>query len=151
VVTLTLFPGFETLGTATVGRDGTFERNVRIPAEAQGTSGHLVMATGIGANRLFALANAGLRIGGAPPGPTGNEGAFFIPSLPFDPFEPDTFDPPDREDGDFELFDVAPDGPWVVVLVLLFLLLVLALIILTSRRDVRRRLHAMRHRRRAPG
>lgn len=55
-VAVTLLPGFERLGTASVGEDGAFSTSVRIPEDAFGPDPHQLVVTGTGRDGLFAYA-----------------------------------------------------------------------------------------------
>jgi hypothetical protein len=63
-VQFTLLPGFEKLGTAAVGDDGTFATTVTIPTDAFAKDPHQLVVTGQGADGLFAYDGAFLAIDG---------------------------------------------------------------------------------------
>ena len=157
--TVTLLPGYEKLGTVTVGDDGTFSITVSIPAKAGGFDPHAIVVTGQGEDGIIAYVVARVNLGGSPPSGKGGSAADVGTDSSATPptftgstaGKPGTLGPlpklPNKHSAGRHLIQI--------ILIILLVLATIAMIILSSRKDVRDNLrrrwhHLTRRLRRAP-
>ena len=157
--TVTLVPGYEKLGTVTVGDDSTFSITVSIPTNAGGFDPHAIVVTGQGQDGILAYVTVRLNIGGSPPNGRGGSAADIGTDSSATP--PTFTGSPGVQPGSLGPLPQLPDKHSAgrhliqILLILLLVLLTIVLIVLTARRDVRENLrrrwdHLTRRLRRTP-
>ena len=147
-VLVTLVPGYEKLGTFSVGDDGSFSAKVTIPPRAAGNDPHGIVVTGTGIDSFYSYLLEYVNLGGSAPKGTITGTAKGIdehtPPPPGVDLHPGGVTPGTLALGKGSSGNGVNASWLLVAIVVLLTAAAAAVIVLTARRDVRRNLRTRR-------